>query len=82
MLFFAPTLSTVHTEKSMNISVNDKSLSIDSCLLLDVLQELKVHSEKGIAIAVNDSVINRSLWPEYRLNEGDAVLVVRATQGG
>ena len=37
---------------------------------------------KGVAIAVNDSVISKSEWPRKQLQEGDKVLIIKATQGG
>jgi thiamine biosynthesis protein ThiS len=36
----------------------------------------------GIAVAINFSVISRSTWAETVVNEGDAIEVIGALQGG
>ena len=37
---------------------------------------------RGVAVAVNDEVVPRTQWASRRLNAGDTVEIVRATQGG
>ena len=39
-------------------------------------------TQPGIAVAVNLSVVRRAEWAHTILNEGDAVELVTATQGG
>jgi sulfur carrier protein len=37
---------------------------------------------RGVAVAVNGDVVPRSLWTERVLDDGDAVEVLTAVQGG
>ena len=65
------------------VSINQQSFQLpEDGRLADVLPLLKVVQADGIAIAVNEVVIPRGEWMGYRLQEGDRVFVIRATQGG
>ena len=65
------------------VSINQQSFQLpEDGRLADVLPLLQVVQADGIAIAVNEAVIPRSEWMGYRLQEGDRVFVIRATQGG
>jgi sulfur carrier protein len=37
---------------------------------------------RGIAVAVNGDVVPRSMWDVQNLNDGDAVEILTAVQGG
>jgi sulfur carrier protein len=51
--------------------------------LNDLVLALNLPSDgRGIAIAVNDAVVSKSQWLEHKLNDGDRIEIVRATQGG
>lgn len=67
----------------MKLSVNGEDREFSgSDTLQALLQEMGLASRKGIAVAVNQSVVPAREWPERALSEGDAVLVIQATQGG
>ena len=67
----------------MNIRVNDQPREVaPETALAELASALGLADRKGVAIAINDEVVPRVVWPERRLVEGDAVLVIQATQGG
>ncbi len=39
-------------------------------------------NKRGLAVAVNAEVVPRSAWSEFRLEEGDRVEILGASQGG
>lgn len=66
----------------MNITVNNKTESIeDSTNLTSLIHHLEI-DEKGIAIAVNLTVISKSDWDKLTLKENDNITIIKATQGG
>lgn len=50
--------------------------------LEELLHALDITVFRGLAVAVNNYVVPKSQWPSYDLTEGDAVEIIRATQGG
>ena len=68
----------------MNLQLNGepKTLDADSLTVAGLLEYLEIEQRRGVAIAVNNSVVPKSQWDEHSLQEGDAVEVIRATQGG
>jgi sulfur carrier protein len=67
----------------MKITVNDISREIpEGTSLQALLLELGLDAPKGLAVAVNRSVVPVSEWEQARLNEGDSILMIQATQGG
>lgn len=48
--------------------------------LIEELQEDK--GTEGVAVAVDREVVPRSEWANFSLEEGSAVEIIRATQGG
>ena len=67
----------------MNVIVNNKSVELpDASGIKALLQKLNLTSPQGIAIAVNEQVVPKSDWESCVLKDNDAVLLIRATQGG
>jgi len=67
----------------MNVIVNNKSVELpDASGIKALLQKLNLTSPQGIAIAVNEQVVPKSEWESCVLKDNDAVLLIRATQGG
>lgn len=68
----------------MHLQVNGEKRSFDAAKLdvTDLLEEVGVEQRRGVAVAVNNQVVPRSQWDDHRLEEGDAVEIIRATQGG
>jgi len=69
-------------EIMINIKVNNTihQFQADSSLGI-VLNELEI-ATNGIAVAVNQNIITKTNWNTQTLNEGDEVLIIKATQGG
>lgn len=66
----------------VNITVNEKKHSFpQSTTLLEVLIQLEI-SQNGIAIAINNNIIQKSKWSKTTLANTDALLIIKATQGG
>lgn len=68
----------------MIVFVNEKEIDVqDDADLIDVLAQVDVKPDRrGIAVAVNDRVVRRTEWPDHRIEAGDRVEVIQATQGG
>jgi len=66
----------------INIKVNSKDHQFQSSNSLEVILKALDISVNGIAVAVNQDIISKSDWNLKTLNEGDEVLIIKATQGG
>ena len=66
----------------INIKVNSKNHQFQSSNSLEVVLKTLDISVNGIAVAVNQDIISKSDWNQKTLNEGDEVLIIKATQGG
>ncbi|MGB0344693.1 MAG: sulfur carrier protein ThiS [Coraliomargarita sp.] len=67
----------------MKLSVNGEDRDYTGgSTLQSLLDELGLSARKGIAVAVNQSVVPARDWAGHALSEGDAILVIQATQGG
>ena len=67
----------------MNILLNHQSTHIpDHCSLQHLLTQVLHLPVDGLAVAVHENVIPKSEWADYSLQPGDAVMLIRATQGG
>ncbi|SNR56913.1 sulfur carrier protein ThiS [Lutibacter agarilyticus] len=66
----------------ITIKVNTKEHQfLASISLQEILEQLQI-STNGIAVAVNQNIITKSDWLTTTLNQNDAVLIIKATQGG
>jgi len=66
----------------INIKVNNTIHQFQVAISLGkVLNELEI-ATNGIAVAVNQNIITKTDWSTQALNEGDEVLIIKATQGG
>ncbi|ABG57531.1 sulfur carrier protein ThiS [Cytophaga hutchinsonii] len=67
----------------MNVIVNNKTVELpDAAGINALLAQLNITSPQGIAIAINEQVLPKSEWESCTLKNNDAVLLIRATQGG
>ena len=70
------------SQLDVHINGNPHSLPA-AATVIDVLRALGVDPEaRGIAVAVGDSVVRRSEWGSTRIEQGQHIEVVTATQGG
>ena len=66
----------------INIKVNNTIHQFQAASsLATILNELEIVTN-GIAVAVNQNIITKTNWSTKALNEGDEVLIIKATQGG
>lgn len=66
----------------MKVYVNENALELaDNCTIEQLLQHLNKPSS-GCAVAVNQSIISRSQWAKYTINEGDKISLFQAIAGG
>lgn len=67
----------------MEIKFNNQTQVIQEHTTVQfVLNHLVGEKQKGIAVAVNNTVVPKDQWNSYLLQPDDAVLVIKATQGG
>ncbi len=68
----------------MKLQINGEPTSLDTDTLTvgELLDHLDVEQRRGVAVAVNNAVVSKSQWGEHRVEDGDAVEIIRATQGG
>ena len=67
----------------MEVTVNQQLFNVsEDCnvqsLFVDVLQR----PVQGLAIAVNQNIVPKSQWETRKLNPGDNIIIIKATQGG
>ena len=64
------------------VTINQEEVSIDGSMdLLSLLQHQGINPV-GIAVAVNNGVVKRTDWASRQLEDGDKIVVIRATCGG
>lgn len=66
----------------MIITVNDKQMEVAADFTPSQLLEQLEIPPKGAAVAVNDSLVSRTDWQTFALQENDTVLIIRAASGG
>jgi sulfur carrier protein len=66
----------------MNITLNDKTITLDNETSLQQLIERELSTTQNIAVAINNSLIKRTMWSSTILQEGDNVVVIAAAYGG
>ncbi len=66
----------------MKILVNEQSLELADNSNIEQLLQLLDKPLNGSAVAVNQSIISRSKWSEFVLNEGDQISLFQAIAGG
>ena len=62
----------------MNITLNDKTITLDNETSLQQLIEQELSTTPNIAVAINNSLIKRTMWSSTILQEGDNVVVIAA----
>ncbi len=67
----------------MQLTVNDNPLeTADGTHLAALLHELDLAERRGLAVAVNATLVPAANWGQHVLQDGDAILIIQATQGG
>lgn len=65
----------------MNITINQETIWYDHTITLDHAVE-DFNAQEPFAVMVNDEFIAKSEYADKTLNEGDAIEIVGAIQGG
>lgn len=66
----------------MNITLNNKEITLtEGATLLQLIQEANLPSQ-NIAIAVNNTLVLRDNWSQTTLNNGDNVVAIASAYGG
>lgn len=66
----------------MEITINDKKVSLpNGTTLHDALSQEGI-TPQGIATAVNGAVVTSNERATHQLNDGDAVIIIKAFYGG
>lgn len=70
-------------EEKMQITVNDEARDTAAATVAELVQEvLGALPEAGTAVALGGDVVPRSEWTSTSLDEGAAVDILTAVQGG
>jgi len=67
----------------MEVTVNQQShILSETCSVEELVLNVLKRQSKGLAVAVNQMIVPKSNWENQRLNSGDQIVVITATQGG
>jgi sulfur carrier protein len=66
----------------MNITINNQIKSINAETIQQLMDMEMPEKQKGVAVAVNNSVVPKTEWTKHKINPNDAILIIKATQGG
>lgn len=66
----------------MEVIFNGKKLSVKTSNLNDLLKSQQLIEKTGIALAINNSVVPKSNWTNFTLQENDEILIITAAAGG
>lgn len=67
----------------MEVTVNQQSHTLsETCSVEELILNVLNRQSKGLAVAVNQMIVPKSNWENQRLNSGDQIVVITATQGG
>lgn len=66
----------------MEITLNNESKIIEQLSLEQLVRSTLGDKTRGIAVAVNQRIVPKNQWNSVSLKDKDAVLIIKATQGG
>jgi sulfur carrier protein len=68
---------------TLRVHVNDTARTVpQGARLLSLLDEMALGGRLGLAVALNAAVVPRAHWADQKLQEGDRILIIQASQGG
>ena len=65
----------------MNIKVNGKTIDFNKSTLKDLVIQYKLE-KKQVVVEKNGVIINRDIYPEEMIKEGDNIEIIRMVGGG
>ncbi|MGM9476460.1 sulfur carrier protein ThiS [Pedobacter sp. GSP4] len=67
----------------MEVTINNQPYLLDEASSIELmLAKVSVAETTGLAIAVNQTIIPKSGWSTHPLQQGDQIILIKATQGG
>lgn len=67
----------------MQVFINDHLTDVSGWKFLrDVTDAKGISNSNGVAVAINNNVIPKNEWSIKPLNEGDRILIIKASAGG
>ncbi len=66
----------------LTINGEQRTILMSAPSLPALLEALDIQQVRGLAIAIGDNVVPRSAWADTELRDGQAIEIIRATQGG
>ncbi len=67
---------------SLNILINNKCHLFDKEMTLSEIIETMAQPKVGCVFTINNTIIPKSQWPSYQLNNGDQISLFQAIAGG
>ena len=68
---------------TISVRLNGADRAVAAATVDALIAELKIPgAPRGLAVAVNGALVPRAHWAARDLRAGDAIEIVRATQGG
>lgn len=79
-----PKVVLILNSKGMELKINNqiKQFEAESLSVQDLLDLEIPNKQNGIAVAINNSVIPKTNWNSYPIQQTDEILIISATQGG
>ena len=65
-----------------HVVLNGAPRALDENLPVAAVVALLTPVTAGIAVALNGTVVPRGVWDSHRVQDGEAVVIVTAVQGG
>jgi len=67
----------------MEVTVNQQNFIVpDNCNVQALLADVLQHPDRGLAIAINEVIVPKTQWENHKLNQGDKIIIIKATKGG
>lgn len=66
----------------IEIKVNGKSRELENSMCLSEFLAAEGVVETNIAVAVNNRVVAKQNWESTTINDGDQVVIIKASYGG
>jgi sulfur carrier protein len=67
----------------MEVTVNRQNHIVpENCSVQALIANILQQPGRGLAIAINESIVPKTQWETRKLNSGDNIIIIKATQGG
>ncbi len=67
----------------MTVSVNNQPREFpEHTTVMQLIQAMGINAFNGMAIAVNNTIVRKEEWESHYLRLNDAIVLIRASQGG